>query len=182
MEFFNNIYFNIIDVIIITILLTSCIVATFRGFVKEAFSIISWLFSLMAAFHLYERFKLQLLNYLNQEIIIDVIAFGFPFLTTLLISHIISKWLSPKFSLSSFLFLDKILGFVFGIFRGVIIIILVYLGFMYLIGKDRILPNILLEAYSYKYIQASSDILGNVFMERPNIDNENKKSIEPNGN
>ena len=52
---------------------------------------------------------------------------------------------------------------------------------MYLIGKDRILPNILLEAYSYKYIQASSDILGNVFMERPNIDNENNKSIEPNG-
>ena len=85
MEFFNNIYFNIIDIIIIAILLTSCIVATFRGFIKEAFSIISWLFSLMAAFHLYERFKLELLNYLNQEIIIDIIAFGFPFLSTLLI-------------------------------------------------------------------------------------------------
>ena len=81
MEFFNNIYFNIIDIIIIAILLTSCIVATFRGFIKEAFSVISWLFSLMAAFHLYERFKLELLNYLNQEIIIDIIAFGFPFLT-----------------------------------------------------------------------------------------------------
>ena len=181
MEFFNNIYFNIIDIIIIIILLTSCIVATFRGFIKEAFSIISWLFSLMVAFHLYERFKLELLNYLNQEIIIDIIAFGFPFLTTLLISHFISKWLSPKFSVSSFLFFDKILGFVFGMFRGVIIIILVYLGFLYLIGKDRILPNILLEAYSYKYIQASSDILGNVFMEGTNIDNKNKKSIEPNG-
>ena len=43
-------------------------------------------------------------------------------------------------------------------------------------------PNILLEAYSYKYIQASSDILGNVFIERTNLDNQSKKSTEPNGN
>ena len=67
-------------------------------------------------------------------------------------------------------------------FRGVIIIILVYLGFLYLIGKDKILPNILLEAYSYKYIQASSDILGNIFVKQTNLDNQNKKSTAPNGN
>ena len=182
MEFFNNIYFNIIDIIIIIILLTSCIVATFRGFIKEAFSIISWLFSLIAAFHLYDRFKLELVDHINQKIIIDIIAFGFPFLTAFLISHLISKWLSPKFSISSFLFFDKILGFVFGMFRGVIIIVLVYLGFLYLIGRDKILPNILLEAYSYKYIKTSSDILGNLFIERKNLDDQNKKSTAPNSN
>ena len=60
MEFMHNIYFNIVDIFILIIILTSCIVATFRGFIKETFSIISWIFSLFVAFNLFEKFKLQL--------------------------------------------------------------------------------------------------------------------------
>ena len=90
MEIFNNIYFNIIDILILIIILTSCIVATFRGFIKETFSIISWFFSLYVAFNLFEKFKLELIDYISQKIIVDVIAFSFPFLTTLLVSHLIS--------------------------------------------------------------------------------------------
>ena len=60
MEFFNNLYFNIIDILVFGIILTSCIVATFRGFVKELFSIVSWILSLIVAFGLYEKFKFKL--------------------------------------------------------------------------------------------------------------------------
>ena len=126
MEIFNNIYFNIIDILILIIILTSCIVATFRGFIKETFSILSWIFSLFVAFNLFDKFKLELINYISQKIIIDVIAFSFPFLTTLLISHLISKWLSPKFNFSELLFLDKVFGFLFGALRGTLIVILLY--------------------------------------------------------
>ena len=131
MEIFNNIYFNIVDILILIIILTSCIVATFRGFIKETFSIISWIFSLFVAFNLFEKFKLELVDYISQKIVIDVIAFSFPFLTTLFISHLISKWLSPKFNFSEILFLDKVFGFLFGIFRGALIVVLFYLGFLY---------------------------------------------------
>ena len=137
MEIFNNIYFNIIDILILIIILTSCIVATFRGFIKETFSIISWIFSLFVAFNLFEKFKLELIDYISQKIVIDVIAFSFPFLTTLFISHLISKWLSPKFNFSEILFLDKVFGFLFGILRGALIVVLFYLGFLYLIGKEK---------------------------------------------
>ena len=165
MEILHNIYFNIIDILILIIILTSCIVATFRGFIKETFSIISWIFSLFVAFNLFEKFKLELIGYISQKIIVDIIAFSFPFLTTLLISHLVSKWLSPKFNFSEILFLDKVFGFLFGALRGTLIVVLLYLGFLYLIGKEKKIPNLLLEAHTYKYLKNTSDILSNFFID-----------------
>ena len=173
MEFFNNLYFNIIDILVFAVIITSCIVATIRGFVKELFSIISWILSLIVTFNLYEKFKVKLLNHVSQEIIVDVIAFGFPFITTLIITNIISSWLSPKFDMSEVLIFDKICGFVFGALRGFLLIILFYLGFLYLIGKEKKLPDTLLEAYSFKYINSSAELLVTFFNNKElKFDNE----------
>ncbi len=158
MEYLNNLYFNIIDIIVFGIVLTSCIVATLRGFVREFFSIISWIFSLIVAFNFFDKFKLKLLDHISQEIIVDFLAFGFPFLGTLILSSIISNWLSPKFDVNGVLIFDKICGFVFGALRGFLLILLFYLGFIYLIGKDKKLPDTLLEAYSFKYINFSAEL------------------------
>ena len=175
MEIFNNIYFNIIDILILIIILTSCIVATFRGFIKETFSIVSWVFSLFVAFNLFEKFKLELIDYISQKIIIDVIAFSFPFLTTLFISHLISKWLSPKFNFSEILFIDKVFGFLFGALRGTLIVVLLYLGFLYLIGTDKKLPNLLLKAHTYKYLKNTTDVLSDFFIEEIELTDDHKK-------
>jgi membrane protein required for colicin V production len=140
-------------------------VATFRGFIKEIFSIISWGFSLFVAFNLFDKFKLELIDYISQKFIIDIIAFSFPFLTTLLISHLISKWLSPKFNFSKILFLDKAFGFIFGALRGTLIVVLLYLGFLYLIGKEKKLPNLLLEAHTYVYLKNTADVLSSFFID-----------------
>ena len=177
MEFFNNLYFNIIDIIVFGIILTSCIVATLRGFVKEFFSIISWILSLIIAFNFFEKFKLKLLDYISQEIIVDSIAFGFPFLGTLILSSIISNWLSPKFDVNGALIFDKICGFVFGTLRGFLLILLFYLGFLYLIGKNKKLPDTLLEAYSFKYINSSAELLIEFFNHKE-LKSENDRSKE----
>ena len=163
MEYFNNLYFNIIDIIVFGVILTSCIVATLRGFVKEFFSVISWILSLIVAFNFFEKFKLKLLDHIPQEIVVDSLAFGFPFLGTLILSSIISNWLSPKFDVNGVLIFDKICGFVFGALRGFLIILLFYLGFLYLIGKDKKLPDTLLESYSFKYINFSAELLVQFF-------------------
>ena len=178
MEYFYNLYFNIIDIIVFGIILTSCIVATLRGFVKELFSIISWILSLMIAFNLFEKFKFKLLNHISQEIIVDFLAFGFPFLGTLILSSIISSWLSPKFDVNGVLIFDKICGFVFGAFRGFLLIILFYLGFLYLIGKDKKMPDALIEAYSFKYINLSAELLVKFFNNKElKIDNGKTKDF-----
>ena len=176
MEFFKNLYFNIIDIMVFAVVLTSCVVATFRGFVKELFSIISWILSLIVGFKFFEKFKIKLFEHISEEIIVDFLAFGFPFLATLIISSIISSWLSPKFDVNGVLTLDKISGLIFGAFRGFLLIILIYLGFLYLIGKDKKLPDTLLEAYSFSYIDFSAESLVKFFNdEELKIDNEKTK-------
>ena len=159
MDFFENAYFNIIDIVVISIILISCVVATFRGFVKETFSIVSWLIALIVAFQLYEKFKLELVQYISQKVIVDVIAFGFPFLTTLFISNLISNWLSPKFSVPGLLIFDKLFGLIFGITRGVLFVLLLYLGFTYLLGKEKSLPSTMLEAYTFNYVKKTANVL-----------------------
>ena len=166
MEFFDTLYFNIIDILVFAVVLTSCIVATQRGFVKELFSIISWILSLIVAFNLFEKFNTKLSEHISQEIIVDILAFGFPFFATLIISSIISSWLSPKFDVNGMLIFDKICGFVFGALRGFLLIILFYLGFLYLIGKEKKMPDTLLEAYTYKYINYSSELLIKIFIKK----------------
>ena len=115
------------------------------------------------AFHLFDKFKLKLLEHISQEIIVDFLAFGFPFFATLIVASIISSWLSPKFNVNGVLIFDKVCGFIFGALRGFLLIMLFYLGFLYLIGKDKKIPDTLLEAYSYKYINFSSKMLIKIF-------------------
>ncbi len=182
MEILHNIYFNIIDIFILIIILTSCIVAAFRGFIKEIFSILSWIFSLFVAYNFFEKFKFELVKYISQKLVVDVIAFSFPFFATLFISHLISKWLSPKFNFSEILFLDKVFGFLFGALRGALIVILFYLGFLYLIGKERKLPDLILEAYSYQCLKDTTDALSIYFIEKfkPAENKNKKKDIQEN--
>ncbi|MDC1356742.1 CvpA family protein [Pseudomonadota bacterium] len=171
MDFFEDAYFNIIDIAVISIILISCVVATFRGFVKETFSIVSWLIALIVAFQLYEKFKLELVQYISQKVIVDVIAFGFPFLTTLFISNLISNWLSPKFSVPGLLIFDKLFGLIFGITRGVLFVLLLYLGFTYLLGKEKSLPSIILEAYTFNYVKKTASVLVSFIAKNKSFEN-----------
>ena len=172
MEFLSNIYFNIVDLVVISFILISCIVASYRGFVKEVFSMICWIAALMTAYYLHEKIKIELQEYINQKVIIDIVSFGIPFLIALFISNLISKWLSPKFSLPGLLFFDKVGGFIFGVLRGIFFIVLIYLGFLYLLGKEQ-KPNVLLEAKTYNYITKTANLVVKLFPVELNYKDEN---------
>ena len=97
---------------------------------------------------------------------------------SIILSSIISSWLSPKFDVNGVLIFDKICGFFFGALRGFLLILLFYLGFLYLIGKEKKLPNTLLEAYSFKYINLSAELLVDFFNHKKlKFDNQNLKEL-----
>ena len=74
---------------------------------------------------------------------------------------------------------DKICGFVFGAFRGFLLIILFYLGFLYLIGDNKKLPDTLLEAFSFKYINFSAELFEEFFNENTlKLDGEKIKELK----
>ena len=161
MELWDEIYFNIIDLFVISFILISCIVASYRGFIKELFSMICWITALVVSFHFYQNVKIEFEELINNKTILGTISFALPFIITLFLSTLISKWLSPKFTLQGLLIFDKMGGLIFGVLRGIFLIILLYLGFIYLLGKEKNipLPNIILEARSFNYIKNTSILL-----------------------
>ena len=71
-----------------------------------------------------------------------------------------------------------VFGFFFGAFRGVLLVTLLYLGFLYLIGKEKKMPVILLESYTFQYVKTTSDLITKVFIDQlePTIvDSEKQK-------
>ena len=114
-----------------------------------------------------------MIEYISHKITVDIVAFGFPFLTALFISSFISTWLSPKFTIPGLLIFDKIFGLIFGIIRGVLLVTLFYLGLIYLLGKEKSLPSIVLEAHTFNYITITADLLRG-FVSKHNPDEPEK--------
>jgi membrane protein required for colicin V production len=71
------------------------------------------------------------------------------------------------------LLFDKLIGFIFGAFRGVLIVVLLFLGFKYLVGEN--LPEWLLEAYSFHYLDNIGDILKEIFLDEDVIVTKEQK-------
>ena len=72
---------------------------------------------------------------------------------------------------------DKVGGFIFGVLRGVFFIVLLYLGFLYLLGKEQ-RPNLLLEAKTYNYISKTANLVVKLFPIELNYKDETNDIID----
>jgi|SRR5574344_3112080 membrane protein required for colicin V production len=110
-----------LDWVILAVIGFSSLMSIFRGFVKEASSILSW----VAAFTIASKFYSQVSIYLtfsNDDLTRKVIASILLFIGSLIALGFVSSTISSlvkKAGLSSF---DRLLGVAFGVVRGVLIV------------------------------------------------------------
>ena len=114
-----------LDWVIVGVIGLSAITSIFRGFIREASSILSWI----AAFIVASRFYPQLSEYItfsNDDLTRKVIASIVLFIVTLIALGFVASTISSlvkKAGLSSF---DRLLGVVFGVVRGILIVSAVF--------------------------------------------------------
>lgn len=112
---------NYIDWFIIGIILLSVIVSLFRGFIREVFSLVSW----VAAFFVAANFYEEIATYLTQiqtPYLRNGVAMGILFLATLIIGGLISYALGKLVDKTGLTGTDRVLGGCFGLLRGVLIV------------------------------------------------------------
>jgi len=119
----NTFAFTTVDFIVLGIIFFSAIVGLVRGFVREALSLIGFALAMYLSFRysglVGGRWVAEMVNGGTSQL---VIAFILIFLVTLIASKLITHFFNQLVSKIGLSFLDRLLGSVFGILRGVLII------------------------------------------------------------
>jgi membrane protein required for colicin V production len=131
---------TLLDIVLIVVMLVSGLLAMVRGFMREILSITAWV--LAAAVTLYSYGKLLPLakQYFNNDIIAAVAVVGGVFLLTLLVVSVVTIRVSDMVLDSRVGALDRTLGFLFGLGRGLIIVVVAFQFFTWLV-PDRSQPE-----------------------------------------
>jgi len=118
-----------IDIVILALIVLSAILSLFRGFVKEALALATWLVALWVAMSFYEPFATWLSQWITLASAQKITAFAILFVCVLLLGAVVNYLASKLVSRTGLTGTDKMLGIVFGIARGgVIVAILVLLA------------------------------------------------------
>ena len=114
----------IIDIAILAIVFVSLSIGLVRGFIREILSLFSWLGALWIAYTNATTGAGYLENYITQLPFRVVIAFAGIFVVSLILFSIISHLLYRLLAVAGISGIDRSLGLLFGLLRGVVIVAL----------------------------------------------------------
>ena len=116
-----------IDVVIISLVVLSAILSLFRGFVKEALALITWLVALWVAMAFYEELATWLSQWIAVPSAQKVTAFALLFVCVLLLGAMVNYLAGKLVDKTGLTGTDKMLGVVLGIARGAVIVAILVL-------------------------------------------------------
>ena len=157
---------TLLDFILIGVMLVSALLAMIRGFMREILSIAAWVIAAVATLYAYSRLLPYAKTYFNNDIIAAGAVIGGTFLGTLLIVSIITVRFSDMVLDSRVGALDRTLGFLFGLARGLIIVVVAFLFFAWLV-PPRTQPSWVANAKSRVVLQSTGDWLISMLPDDP---------------
>ena len=157
---------TLLDFILIGVMLVSALLAMIRGFMREILSIAAWVIAAGVTLYAYSKLLPFAKTYFNNDIVAAAVVVGGTFLGTLLIVSIITVRFSDMVLDSRVGALDRTLGFLFGLARGLIIVVVAFLFFAWLVpGKTQ--PAWVANAKSKVVLQSTGDWLMSMLPDDP---------------
>src|SRR3954447_270067 len=157
---------TILDIILLGVMLVSALLAMIRGFMREILSIASWAVAAGATLYAYAKVLPMAKTYFNNDIIAAGVVVGGTFLLTLIIVSIITVRFSDMILDSRIGALDRTVGFLFGLGRGLLIVVVAFLFFAWLV-PPRTQPTWVANAKSRVVLQSTGDWLISMLPEDP---------------
>jgi membrane protein required for colicin V production len=155
-----------LDLILLVVMLVSAMLAMIRGFMREVLSIGAWAIAAIATVYSYARLLPLAKQYFNNDIVAAAAVIGGVFLGTLLIVSVLTVRISDMILDSRVGALDRTLGFLFGLGRGLIIVVVAFLFFDWLVpAKSQ--PAWVQSAKSKVVLQSTGDWLKAMLPEDP---------------
>ncbi len=149
---------TLLDVVLIVVMLVSGLLAMVRGFMREVLSIAAWVLAAAATLYAYAKLLPYAKQYFNNDMVAAVALVGGVFLGTLLLISVLTVRISDMVLDSRVGALDRTLGFLFGLARGLLIVVVAYTFFDWLV-PDRGKPDWVLHAKSRVVLSSTGDWL-----------------------
>jgi membrane protein required for colicin V production len=157
---------TLLDILLLVVMLISGMLAMIRGFMREVLSIGAWIMAALVTLYSYSRVMPIAQSYFSSKMVATGVAVGGIFLLTLLIVSIITVRISDMILDSRVGALDRTLGFLFGLGRGLIIVVIAFLFFAWLV-PDRSQPEWVRGAKSKVVLQSTGQWLISMLPDDP---------------
>ena len=184
----------ILDVVVVAILLISCVISFLRGFVREILTIFgifgAAITALVAGPKLSPGIESWLLGdlppdteeklwgFVPYDLAAPVIAYAGLFIVTLILLSVISHYIAKSVHALGLGPVDRSLGVVFGLARGLLLIGLLYLPF-YILMEEKDKEELFASSHSYSYVEYTSGFLVSIMPESLKRDAKEDSTEEP---
>jgi membrane protein required for colicin V production len=149
---------NALDFAIIAVIALSAIFAFARGFVREALSIVAWVGAALITLYGFAYAYGAIIRFVTTPLLADLIAGAGLFVVSLIVLTILTGYIARFVSSSALSPVDRTLGLIFGLARGVLLVSLAYLVVdISLPQNDR--PGWIKEAKSERFLAKGAGML-----------------------
>jgi membrane protein required for colicin V production len=157
---------TLLDVLLLVVMLISGLLAMIRGFMREILSIAAWIIAAVVTLYAYSRVLPLAQGYVSSKMVATAISVGAVFLITLLVVSIVTVRISDLVLDSRIGALDRTLGFLFGLGRGLLIVVVAFLFFAWLV-PDHSQPQWVRGAKSKVVLQSTGQWLMSMLPDDP---------------
>ena len=149
---------NPLDIGVIAVIVLSAIFAFARGFVREALSIVAWVGAAAITLYGFNSVYAVTMRFVTTPLLADLIAGAGLFVTSLIVLTIITGYVARFADSGALSPINRTLGLIFGLARGVVLVCLAYLVVdVSLPQNDR--PPWIKEAKSERFLAKGADLL-----------------------
>ena len=131
--------FQLLDLILFGIMLISGLLALMRGFTREVLSLVAWGASAVAAYYAIKQQALLdlAMPYVDKAILAQIAVGAIAFIITLIVVSLISVKISDSVVDSAAGAFDRTLGFIYGLGRGFVLVVIAYLFYGFFVTEDK---------------------------------------------
>jgi len=149
---------TVVDLVVAAVILLSSLLAAWRGLMRETLSIFAWAVAAYVTLRFFPTARPMLRDVVSPEWLADLLVFVGVFVVVLVPLSVIAFRVSDAVKRTEIGPVDRALGFVFGVGRGLVVIGLAYIAFSLLVPPQA-QPAWLVQARLFPLVENTSDVL-----------------------
>src|SRR6478609_7746807 len=157
---------TILDLVLLAVMLISGLLAMVRGFMREILSIAAWGAAALVTLYAFSKLLPTAKSYFNNDTVAAAVVVAGTFIATLIVVSVITVRISDMILDSRIGALDRTLGFLFGLARGLLIVVVAYQFFIWLV-PDKQRPDWVRGAKSRTVLDSTGEWLKSLLPDAP---------------